>query len=691
MLATSAHVKIGTIEYVLDESVDPHYQHRFMPIYVNKTDISGDPGKQQIDPDRLLWAMTDWSGGEGNNVYQPDQPNVYRISNGMNVRKVGQATVRPKRARATLATTDESKQPYFAVGDGALWVVGSTQAHFSTDYGDTWTTLTEANSGVTDFDAAGYVTCATGDERYAYYAAFEASGTKRRTIIGHDAVSGAETIVVSAHDSDFPYAELAMFNGRLYAWTGRKLFEIDVFETLPISSTGDKYRKVYDTGIDPATSHVQGNQWTAGMVNCGTSLCFFYARQLGGGNIYEYKDGVARPIWQAPLGFTIGSIYYQSGVVLVAGHWGLGLVTSGTDTAAQGSGALYAIPLDTLREIDLGYIREFDGDTAGGLLMTKGAGSYGAQTLIAGGGTGRLFVYDMKHDGITMLDHLKDAPAGGDSLDFDGNPNERVGDMITAGPNRLAAIFRPNSSAAGADIYQILTWEDDTPTNRETDGQMATDSTTVNYLESAEWDYDFPLSMKVLHGLHVTFMVEDTATTSGLLANQRIVVKYSIDGAAYVTAGTITSASTPVGVIGRVFISVAGTKFYRLRVRFEVDNNTTDGVKPPIVYAILAEASLGEWQEEWDLIVRVKDEPQGNARSRARRYEGGKIRDYLEDLFQARSTVTFLDGYRYKKVRKGGTNGYTTHTCKLIAFEDTINKLGEGACRVVLRAVPATS
>jgi hypothetical protein len=367
------------------------------------------------------------------------------------------------------------------------------------------------------------------------------------------------------------------------------------------------------------------------------------------------------------------------------------LVTSGTDTAAQGAGALYAIPLDTLREIDLGYIREFDGDTAGGLLMTKGAGSYGAQTLMAGGGTGRLFVYDMKHDAITMLDHLKDAPAGGDSLDFDGNPNERVGDMITAGPNRLAAIFRPNSSSAGADIYQILTWEDDQPTNRETDGQMASDSTTLNYLESAEWDYNFPLSMKMLHGFHVTFLVEDSATTSGLLANQQIRVKYSQDGKSYVTAGTITSATTPVGVIGRAFIAVSAAKFYRLRVRFEVDNNSTDGVKPPIVYSIVAESSLGEWQEEWDIVVRVKDEPVGNARSRARRYEGGKIRDYLEDLFQARSTVTFLDGYRYRKERKGGSIGYTTHTCKLIAFEDTITKLGEGSCRVVLRAVPDSS
>jgi len=686
-LASGAHIKLGAVEYMLDESVAKHYDHYFVDSTQERKEIVGEPwGKEALPiPGRLLWSQTDWSGGEGNNVYYEDQPSVYRVSNGMNVRKAGQATVRPKRTRATLATTDSSKQPYFCVGDGALWILQHTQGHYSTDYGVSWNTLTENNTGVTGLDSAAFVTAVAGDEAYAYYAAYKADAL--RSIIRHPAAAGASEVLVSSHSSAHPYSDLALYNGRLYAWTGRKLYEIDCFESVPLSATGDKYRKVFDSGVDPATTHVQGNQWNSGMVTAENALVFFYSRHLSGGTVWEYKSGVARPIWQAPLGFTIGMISYQMGVLFVAGHWGVGLVQTGTDTAAQGCGQLYAIPFDTRRVIDLGLIREFDGDTSGGLLMTKGAASYGGQVLMAGGGTGRIFVYDMKTDGLSMLDHLKTAPGGGDGLTFEVNPSERIGDTATIGPHRLATVFQPDKSDTAT--FQVLTWEDDSTPNRETDGQMATDASTINYLESAEYDFGFPLSPKALSGLYVGYDVEDVSTTSGLLANQRIIVQYSADAAAYATAGTITSASTPRGVKGMVFLPVSGVKLYKLRVRFYVDNNTTDGVMPPIVTGILPQAEVADWQEEWRLVVRVKDEPSSHARPRDRALTGPSIRDYLEDLFQARSDVTFLDGYRYGKQFTPGS--YTTHVVHLVGYDDSIDKQGEGNCQIVLRAVAATT
>jgi hypothetical protein len=697
-LVSTAHVKIGSVEYFLDESVDGHYDHRFRPVYVQKQNIAGLPGKEQIDPDRLISGMTDWSGGEGYNTRDPDTaPHVYRVSNGMNVRNKGQLQVRPKRTRTTVTSENESKQPYFAIGDGAVWLLQNTRGHFSTDYGVTWTSLSEANSGVTGFDADAFITAATGDERYVYYAVFEATGTKRRAIIAHDAVVGTSTTVVSAHDANFPYAALAIFNGRLYAWTGRKLYEIDVFETFPFAGpTSAKNRKIYDTGVDPSTSHVQGNQWTAGLAEAENSLFGFYSRAGQGGRVYRVKQNsdatrrIARPFWRAPIGFTIGSIEYQNGILYVAGHFGVGLVSTGTDTVSAGWGQLYAIPLQTMGEVDLGRIREFDADTNRGFHMQRMQNSYDRQILLASPGNGVMFVYDLRESGLSCFDHLKDAPVGGDSLDFDQNPNERIGDIITIGPKRLVSVFRPNSSAAGADEVQILLYETDTPDNRETDGQMATDSTTVNYLEESDWDDGYPLSPKALHGFHVQFRVEDTGTTSGLLANQRIVVKYSVDGGSYSTAGTVTSASTPVGPKGKVFLPVTGVSYYRLRIKYEIDNNTTDGVKPPIVYAVLRESSLGEWIEEWELIVRVKNESQGT-RPKNRQFSGSLLRDNLEDLFQARVPVTFLDGYRKGALAVKADEGYTTHKVKLVEFQDEIARLAEGSARIVLRALPAES
>lgn len=696
MLSTTAHVKIGTIEYLLDESVEGHYDHRFRPVYVQKTNISGLPGKEQIDPDRLLGGQTDWSEGEGVYSRDPNQPTAYRISNGMNTRKAGQITVRPARARTTLTSEDTDRVAYFAIGDGALWALQNTRGHFSTDFGSTWTTLTEANSGVTGFDAAAFITAATGDERYVYYAVFEASGTKRRAIIAHDAVAGASTTVVSAHNSDFPYAALAMFNGRLYAWTGRKLYEIDVFQTFPFAGPTSAYiRKLYDTGVDPATAHVQGNQWTAGLTEAENSLFFWYARVAQGGRIWRLKANqsgtvrVARPFWRAPIGFTIGSTEYQDSVLYIAGHFGVGQVDMGSDAVSVGYGQLYGISLDNMRARNLGKIREFDTDTTRGFHMQRMANSYDGEVMLASTGNGVIFIYDLNTGGLSCFDHLKDAPAGGDALDFDQNPNERIGDIITHGPKRFASVFQPATSGAGS--IQILSWATDDTVNRETDGQMASDSTTINYLEQAEDDDGYPLAQKALHGFHITFRVEDAATTSGLLANQRIIVKYSVDGGSFSTAGTITSATTPVGVRGKVFVAVEGVSYYRLRIRLEVDNNSTDGVKPPIVYAAIQEASLGEWIEEWELIVRTKTESQGT-RVRGRKDEGSRIRDNLEDLFQARVPVTFLDGYRYNRnMIASGDPGYTSHTVKLVEFNDQIQKLGEGRARIVLRALPTTS
>jgi len=147
-----------------------------------------------------------------------------------------------------------------------------------------------------------------------------------------------------------------------------------------------------------------------------------------------------------------------------------------------------------------------------------------------------------------------------------------------------------------------------------------------------------------------------------------------------------------VGVKGKVFLAVSGVSYYRLRVKYEPDNNTTDGVKPPIVYSVLRESSLGEWIEEWELVVRVKNESQ-NTRPKNRQFSGSLLRDNLEDLFQARVPVTFLDGYRYGKHGMLATTplGYTSHSVKLVEFEDQIEKLAEGSARIVLRALPTTT
>lgn len=686
MLASGASVKIGTYEYTIDESVETnfthHYRHYFNPITSQKSSIAGlGQGQENVDPERILTGYTDWSGGEGINTLDPSQPTLYRIANGMNVRNIGQFTARPKRTVGTLATTDSSKQPYMRSAAGAVWIAQYQRVHYSQDWGSTWTSVTAGNTGVSGYAATAFITAIAGDDQYLYYSAWDPVGTKR-IIYRHDVSTNAQTTaVLTASGAVVPYANLEVFNGRLYGWTGRKLFEMDLIQAPNIDPTGQYFRKQFDTGVDPPTSQVQGNQWSAGMVACGPMLCFFYSSGSDGGTVWAYANGVPRPIWQAPLGFRIGSIIHSHGVLFVTGHWGYGLVSSGSDTTSKGSGQLYAIRLNTLEEVDLGPIRAFDGDATGGLLMTRACESWNAQIMLAGPATGRVFIYDLSTDGLSMLDTLLTSPAGGDGLVFTSNPNYRMGDVLTAGKRRYGTAFTPNAS--GNTTFQYVLWDDDTTANRETDGQMMTDSTTTNYLIEGEYDDGYPIAPKLLQGFHVQFMVEDTNTTSGLLANQRIIVQYSADGGSYVTAGTITSTTTPKGAKGYVYLAVSGVTYNRLRVKYFVDNNNTDGVQPPVVYCVIRDSTLNEYEEVWDLIVRVWDEDDETSPEN-RRYTGSQIRDYLETLFKNRAEVTFLDGYRYGKHSAPGT--YTTHTVKLVSFEDVILKPGEGHCIIELRA-----
>ena len=55
-LASGAHVKLGAVEYMIDESVKGHYDHRFRDASTSKPDIVGSWGKEQVPvAGRLLW------------------------------------------------------------------------------------------------------------------------------------------------------------------------------------------------------------------------------------------------------------------------------------------------------------------------------------------------------------------------------------------------------------------------------------------------------------------------------------------------------------------------------------------------------------------------------------------------------------------------------------------------------------
>jgi hypothetical protein len=310
------------------------------------------------------------------------------------------------------------------------------------------------------------------------------------------------------------------------------------------------------------------------------------------------------------------------------------------------------------------------------------ANSYGSQILCVGEHSGRIFVYDADSDGFTMLDDFADAATNADSLKFARNNGEtgdnRVGGALTWGTKRLVAIWCPQAAAADSEEYQLVTYDDERLTNRET-GLNATNYTGLTgYFESPLWDYNFPMERKNLVGFHLNF--------DPLVSGMFIDVSYSIDGASYTNLTQVTS-STSGASTGRVFIPVstssATVSFFQMSFRVKLTSST--GVYTPILYAVSCEAKLKRLREEWELVIRLKDE-EYLSRPANREVRGSRLRDWLEATVESGAVVALQDGYRYGKQGPQVQPNITTHTVIIQEVEDVIEKAGEGSCRVLLVA-----
>ena len=644
-LPSGGHVKLGDYEYLLDESVPNHYAYSSQLLQAPQPE-TGEAGAVGLRTDTLLWHMTDWVGGEGNRRYFADAPDIYDYSTGANPRIRGQLTGRPTLVSTTITgITDATKHPFLTSALGAIWLAGSRTIAYSTDNGVTWTKKTTPGGTVAFTAVAGesdavYIAQGDGTDR----------GVRRHTAATADGTSDA---VIDISTNAYPFVAAAMMDGRLYLWTGRKLYECEVGESLPLV-WNDTWRKVDDTQADLTYSNYESTSsggWWAGCASAENSVIYFSGSE-GRTTVREFKyvNGAAtpRPIWNLPLGFTGRAITVANGIIFVTGHYGLA-------STADGYGALWALPLNTRQPLFLGYFRKQQGTY---LHMQELAASYGSQVLV-GDKLGKVFVYDAEFNAISLLSDLGLASTAA------------IGSMLTSGTKRVVACYTPG--AAGT-VYTIYAYSDEE--TRESVGSLSFT------LDSGVWDFDQPHVSKGLVGFYVTWQVEGT-TTSGLLANQRIRVSYAPDGGSYVDTTVITSATTPSsGVKGRHFVSVATgsstPKFHNLKVRVTLDNNASTGVKPPILYSVTAEAMPFESRETWTLALRCKDDRDTGSRADV-------LRDNLRALVTSRAAITLLDGYRYPKDKQSSSS----HVVFVDAVEDVIARAGEGTVRVRLVAVPS--
>lgn len=640
MLASGAHVEIGGVQYLLEEAVDEHYVHRFLSLFSRHD--GGDieqpiPGTQKISarPERLLWTVDDWSGGEGNRVWYPDDPTVYHRSGGIgtgeaNPRIRGRITGRPAKASVTVATGEVDERVFLVQGvGGRVWAIGNRQAHYSDNAGETFTAHpSNPLAGVSDIAKA-----VAGNED-AIWAVFW-DGTLRN--IRKLTTAASTEVVTGGQSASIPDLGATVFRGRLYTWNGRKLFEYDIEDTLPLG-TGSR-RVAFNLGLDTASLiGVRG-----GMV-AGETRLYFFSANLGVTQVYEYRHrGGARPMWKLPLGFTGESISYQLGVLFVFGHFG-------SDAVSSGRGAIYALPLASRSPLFINWVRE-----AENLRPQRSAPSYGAQVMFTTDNTSRVFIYDMELDAVSMMDIPTTTLA--------------IGDVLTNQKYRLVAMYDTGSSGVGN--YTIYRYSDDQLANAET-------NTAIPEVETGVWEFDYPNETKTLLGFHVAH--------TPLVAGQSILVEYQIDESnSWVSAGSVTAT----GGVGRHFLAVstdASTiKFQNLKWRVSAPAAGV-GVAPPVIRSVTAEASLPGYDEVWDLIVKVNDE-QNQSRTSKRKVDSVRLRDNLELLATNGNIAAFKDGYRYHVKSDTADVGYKEYDVVVENPTDIITHNAEGIMAVRLRKI----
>lgn len=652
-IAGGYDVQLGTNKYVLDEPKDSGgYDHYYRPIADGEQKIYSAEDALSSVPDILSWDITDWSGGEGARRWYSEDPTVYDYSTGLNGRIRGQITGRPLRGTVSVTVDDQRLRPYLAIGAGRLWIGSGLTLRYSSDQGATWTDASTPLALAAGWKITGMV----GNHEGIYVAAKNSTNRILRKVAFPSGTATGYDVVASAASTN-PWVGLSIMGGRLYAWTGRKLFEMDIASTLPLVNQ-TSYRKVYDTGVDLDYADFGGSAAGSWWADCQASEngVLMLVGVEGQTNIHEFDGKAGVEIWKMDFGFTGKSLKVQGGVVYVAGHW------SGESSPTGGFGTAYAMPLDSLVPLHLGWFRKQDGSN---FQMQEMANSYGKQIMIAAATVGKVFIYDADYDAIHLLDDLANGA------------NDKIGDMITHGTKRIVAVYSPGAGSAGTAI-NIYRYSSDEPGDRETVGSLS------NLFESGEFDFNRPHDPKVLEGFHVTF--------KPLLANQRITISYSLDGAAFVDTTVITSATTG-SAFGRVFITVAtgsnDPRFYRLEVKATLDNNTTNGVAQPILYAVCARAKVINFEEVWDLTLRIKNEHQKSGRGTSSARLAEQLRDNVWTLAQAKTIFTFLDGTRYASK----PNLYSTHTVRIELVKDSIKRGGsersaEGACFVRLVAIP---
>lgn len=674
-LASGADVSIGGVEYNLAPqdftvslSFRRHpYVHRFSSLFSNSTAIAGEIAKQQLRPEKMLWSLTDFSGGEGSPIYYPQNPTSYDIGSLANISNAGLLTSRTRRRVTSVARSGGISTTAMRPAGGSTWdkavIAWGDNGLFSTT-GLSWTAGTQPSPETHFFGG-------NSDGRYMVFGTLaESTSNVVLAVDGSLAIPTYADLFTGTTAINSPFVT-EVLDGVWYSWgldgAATPANSLALLKGAGLSASTGSPSLIFSSGLVP--SGTWGTDfWTD--LEAGQGKLFFSFATPAGSIVYVSESDVGRTFFTSEPGFVIKKLVYKLGVLFLLGAQ----VSAGKQFAS-----VYAIPLSTESPINIGSPRKHKNTELAG--WEVGCAGPDSNLFLADADSGKIFLYDMERDAFSLFDDLVNGGTG-DGLSFSVGTS-KLAFLAPHGSRIFGATWAP--TGVGTSL-QVITYDDLVKENRD-----ASQSITFS-LESGEWDYGVPQELKALIGFYVTYEVTDSTTASGLVANSRITVSYATDSAisatpAYTALTTITS-STAVIQKGRHFIPISDAdttvKFSRLKIKITGDNNA-HAVAPPIIYSVVAEAQLMAYTETWELILQVQDEEPGSDRPRSRQQNASELRDNLLDLAINKQVVEFLDGTRYGE--RQGTK-YTTHTVTVEDPSDFIEDNAEGFMNLTLRSVP---
>ena len=671
-----SHVQIDGIDFLVDTSQDTPYELIYQEAQAGESRIYG---TDEIPPDEdvLLWEFTDWSQGEGNRIYDPEQPARYYYGTEVNPRIAGRLQGRPNRATRISLAHDQANQidrvaPHMAVTENAIWLTQKSTIAYTSN-GTSFTAKTQAqtffDNGAGALANTGFVTSVATDGVWLYYAAYDYTlGTDlQERIVRRVKKSGNSQVVraLDVHASGGTHAPpfvIAMMGGYLYAWTGAVLNRIHVSASDYDGSAEATLTKVTGTRVrddpEPNSETLFSDYW-AGITASDNRLVFFHSTP-GRSSVYHYSKSSQGLLWQAPIGLTIYDVCYSQGRFWLVGQFGGG--TSGN----LGWGCLYSIDTRTLTPKFETWIRKPNNST---IKIGRISPSYGHQLILTSYNDGLVFIYDPDSSGLSVLDDIDPStdPDSATAITTLG-----CGSPVTWGSKRYIPLWDSDGSGNTSET-QVIVYQDDEPAQVET-GLNGTDWPNADrLLEVGQFDFERPYDKKDLVGFHVTF--------APMVSGQDITITYSLDGAAFATAGTISDDAT-----GRAFIQVSDNDalkaFINLSFRIVLASDT--GVAAPVVYAVAAEARRIRRDKILDIIVRAKDEVAQNW-TQVGGVDGGTIRDRIRTIVDTGEVISFKDGFRYSVDGKFAAAA----DVRIIAMRDMIQQPGEGSMWLRLKYVPS--